>query len=160
MSEEFKGITSNEKVSKADYVSIEKAIKHIERAQTKLKMIKGFYYNQAIDAVLIQSESFFILQGMKPDVYFLATDFDRFKNLFNSFARSLKDIGKEVSEKSPLDTRPAEIDRLIDNCNSSYMKANKKRLAEKEFNVEAPYIAVQPLPLRERKSQQDQEMDQ
>ena len=135
MSEEFKGITSNEKVSKADYFSIEKAIKHIERAQTKLKMIKGFYYNQAIDAVLIQSESFFILQGMKPDVYFLPTDFNRFKNLFNSFARSLKDIGKEVSEKSPLDTRPAEIDGLIKNCVRSYMRTNEERLAKQGQNL-------------------------
>ena len=160
MSEEFKGITSNEKVSKADYFSIEKAIKHIERAHAKLKMIKGFYYNPTIDAVLIQSEPFFILQGMNPDVYFSTIDFRRFKILFDSFAHSLKVIGKTVSGKSNMNTRPAEIDKLIDNCNSSYMKANKKRLAEKEFNVEAPYIAVEPLPLRERKSQQDQGMDQ
>ena len=126
------GITNEEKVDKASYFSIEKAIKHIENAHKKLKMRSSFYYNPTVDAVLIQSEAFFILQGMKPDVYFSTIDFRRFKILFDDFAYSLKVIGKKVAEKSNVDTRPAEIDGLIKNCCSSYMRANKERLEGRE----------------------------
>jgi hypothetical protein len=160
MSEEFKGIINEGKVDKADYFSIEKATKHVLSAHKKLKTQHGFYYNPTIDAVLIQSESFFILQGMKPDVYFSTIDFRRFKILFDDFANSLKVIGKKVSDKSNMNTRPAEIEKLIDNCNSSYMKANRKRLAKKEFDMEPPYIGVAPLPLRDRESKQDQGIEQ
>ena len=146
------GITNEEKVDKASYFSIEKAIKHIENAHKKLKMRSSFYYNPTVDAVLIQSEAFFILQGMKPDVYFSTIDFRRFKILFDDFAYSLKVIGKKVAEKSNVDTRPAEIDGLIKNCCSSYMRANKKRLAEQADRVkkatgfDAPVEYVGDLP--------------
>lgn len=135
MSKEFNGIAGEEKVSKADFFSIDKAISHIENAHKKLKMRSSFYYNPTVDAVLIQSESFFILQGMKPDVYFSTLDFRRFKILFDDFAHSLNVIGKKVSEKSPVDTRPAQIDGLIKNCARSYMRTNKERLAEQGQNL-------------------------
>ena len=124
----YTGIASEEKVDKSAYFPIGKAIDNVDTLNKKLKRRSSYYYNPTVDAVLIQSESFFILQGMKPDVYFSTFDFRRFEVLFADLANTLTVLGKETESK--LDTRPAEIASYINNCYSSYKKANAKRLKE------------------------------